>query len=426
MGGRGVALPPPGGRPPRKKMIWIICIYDNQLYILLQQRMSHQSEKTLKFIEKARAKHGDKYDYPEVNYTGAKDKVRITCKTHGIFEQSPTNHLTGFGCNLCANNKRIDTAEFIKRAKAVHGDRYDYSKTVYVNTDTPLIVICAKHGEFTPRPDFHINRKTGCPKCNGGVQFCSNDFISKANEVHNFRYDYSKVNYVNNRAHVTIICKTHGEFSQIPYLHLHAVKKYGCPHCINKTEFKMRNILQSVYPNVIHQYKVDWCKNRQCLPYDFCIPDLKIIIELDGEQHFKQVSKWRSPDLQVKTDLFKMKCANDNGFSVIRVMHSLVFNSGTKDEIEKLRAYTEKKDITTWFNKLIEYVDIIKNTGQIHNYFICEGAKYNYDKHIQLLSQSEPINVSDIPDSNVIEIDADDLDIIDENDINEYVIPDGV
>jgi very-short-patch-repair endonuclease len=367
--------------------------------------MSNQSEKTLKFIEKARAKHGDKYEYSEVNYTSAKNKVCITCKTHGIFEQTPTNHLTGFGCNLCANNKRIDTAEFIKRAKAVHGDRYDYSKAVYVNADTPLIVICAKHCEFTSRPDFHINRKTGCAKCSGNAISNTADFIALCNKIHGNKYDYSKVNYINNRVHVTIICSKHGEFQQIPYSHTRLSSRVGCPHCINKTEFEMYQTLKSLFPTVIHQYKVNWCKNRQCLPYDFCIPELKVIIELDGEQHFKQVAKWRSPDAQLQTDMFKMKCANNNGFSVIRVAHSLV-NGHTAGG--------------AWLNTLLSHIETIKTAPQPANYYVCEGAKYNYDKHVEGFISYV------IPDASVIdtfdtspEIDADDLDTIDENDTND-------
>lgn len=368
--------------------------------------MSNQSEKTLKFIAKARAKHGDKYEYSEVNYTGAKDKVRIICRTHGIFEQAPTNHLTGFGCNMCANNKRIDTAEFIKRAKAVHGERYDYSKARYVNTDTPLIVICSKHGEFTPRPDNHINRKTGCPACSGNLVSNTENFIALCKKVHgDNKYDYSKVNYINNYTHVTIICPKHGEFKQIPFVHTTNTEqntKCGCPHCINKTEFGMYQTLKAIFPTLIHQYKVEWCKNRQHLPYDFCIPDLNIIIELDGEQHFKQVAKWRSPDAQLQADMFKMKCANNNGFSVIRVAHSLVNGHTTEGD---------------WLNMILTHIETIKTATQPDNYYVCEGAKYNYDRHIAgfmsyVIPEVETINTFEV----LPEIDADDLDIIDKND----------
>ena len=370
-----------------------------------------QSEKTLKFITKAQAKHGDKYEYSEVNYIGAKDKIRILCKIHGVFEQTPTNHLSGYGCNLCANNKRIDTAEFIKRAKAVHGERYDYSKSVYVNADTPLIVICAKHGEFTPRPDFHINRKTGCPLCNGGSKGNTVNFIEECKKIHGDKYDYSKVLYKNNRTPVIIICSKHGEFYQIPYCHSISTKRHGCPHCINKTEFGMYQTLKPLLPNIIHQYKVEWCKNRQYLPFDFCIPDLKTIIELDGEQHFKQVAKWRSPERQLQTDMYKMKCANNNGFNVIRVMHSCVNGNTTGGR---------------WLDLLLGHIEQIKHSkaGTIQNFYVCEGSKYNYDNHINSYLTyvlPDPDVISNTP-MVLNEIDADELENIDENDTDDTYI----
>lgn len=87
------------------------------------------------------------------------------------------------------------------------------------------------------------------------------------------------------------------------------------------------DIIQTLYdfifqmhPNVIYQFKVKWCKHKTYLPFDLCIPDLKLIIELDGIQHFKQVSNWQTPEVAIQRDIFKMKCAVKNGFSVIRLL----------------------------------------------------------------------------------------------------------
>lgn len=108
---------------------------------------------TEEFITKAREVHGDKYDYSKSVYTTKKEKVIITCPIHGDFEQSPDGHLRGQGCPKCkfeklANDSRGTTEEFIEKAKQVHGDKYDYSKVNYVNARTKVCIVCSEHGEF--------------------------------------------------------------------------------------------------------------------------------------------------------------------------------------------------------------------------------------------------------------------------------------
>jgi len=96
-------------------------------------------------------------------------------------------------------------------------------------------------------------------------------------------------------------------------------KGVWCPYCVNKTEMILYTELKCVYTNLKRQYRVDWCKNINYLPFDFVIEDRKIIIELDGKQHFEQIGNWKSPEENRKTDLYKMNCANENEFSVIRI-----------------------------------------------------------------------------------------------------------
>jgi hypothetical protein len=107
---------------------------------------------TEQFIQKAVAKHGNKYSYEKVNYKGSKDKVIIICKKHGEFMQAPANHLHGFGCGLCAKNFNYDTNFFIKKAKEIHGDKFDYSLSEYKNAKKLLTIICKKHGPFKLSP----------------------------------------------------------------------------------------------------------------------------------------------------------------------------------------------------------------------------------------------------------------------------------
>jgi len=193
---------------------------------------------TEEFIEKAKQVHGDKYDYSLVKYTGANNKVNIICPHHGEFEQSPYNHTNlGQGCPICRYDKSSkslssNTEEFIKKAKKVHGDKYDYSKSVYTNSITKLIVICKKHGEFKVTPNNHLRNRI-CPKCsmeNKIKKLSSNteEFIKKAKKVHGDKYDYSKVVYNNRKSPIIIICPEHGEFEQIADYHLSG---RGCQKC---------------------------------------------------------------------------------------------------------------------------------------------------------------------------------------------------
>ena len=320
--------------------------------------MLAQATKTELFISKANKIHKNRYDYSKVNYINAKTKITIICEHHGEFHQTPSNHLCNYNCQKCAKNFQLDTASFIEKAKGIHNDKYDYSKVNYINADTQITIICKEHGEFTQIPDFHINRKCGCPKCSNNVKLDLSEFIEKSNKIHCNKYDYSKVEYNNNRNHIIIICKKHGEFSQIPFLHL---LKHGCPNCINKTEYKFYEKIKEIYPTIKRQYKVEWCKNKLCLPFDFAIEELKIIIELDGEQHFTQVSNWTSPETQIEKDKFKTDCANQNGFSVIRLL---------QDDVSK--------DKFDWLNEIQTGVSKIISTQEVQNIFICKNNEYSF------------------------------------------------
>jgi very-short-patch-repair endonuclease len=321
------------------------------------------TKKTELFIAKAKKIHGDRYHYSNVNYVNAKTYITIICREHGAFIQTPSNHLSNYNCQKCANNFKLTTELFINKANVIHNNLYDYSKVNYINADTPITIICNEHGEFQQIPDFHINRKCGCPKCSNNVKLNLIEFIEKANKIHNDKYDYSKVNYTNNKNNIVIICNQHGEFIQQPYVHL---LSHGCPSCINKTEFKLYTSLKDLYPTIKRQYKVDWCKNKLYLPFDFVIEELKIIIELDGEQHFKQISNWKSPEVQIEKDKFKTNCANNNGFSVIRILQNDVLN-----------------DSFDWISEIhLNIVKIIEEK-KVQNIFICKNNEYS--NHVSLL-----------------------------------------
>ena len=119
---------------------------------------------TEKFIERAKQIHGCKYDYSKVKYVKSVEKVCIICPEHGEFWQTPSMHLNGQGCKKCYGNQKSDTKEFIEKAQKIHGNKYDYSKVNYVNNYTKVCIICPEHGEFWQKPNNHLHGN-GCKKC---------------------------------------------------------------------------------------------------------------------------------------------------------------------------------------------------------------------------------------------------------------------
>lgn len=134
------------------------------------------------------------------------------------------------------NKKRgplpLTCAEYLNCAKSVHGGKFDYSKTVYINSRTKIIIICPEHGEFSQRPDSHLDKaRFGCPKCGQG-EITLSEFVSLAQEVHKNTYDYNSSVYVSKKHKLAISCKLHGDFLQTPETHLMG---RGCPKC-NKSD----------------------------------------------------------------------------------------------------------------------------------------------------------------------------------------------
>lgn len=126
---------------------------------------NNKNRTTEEFVREARLVHGDKYDYSKVVYANRTTKVCIVCPIHGEFWQIPADHLNGHGCSSCVGRKKYDVDEFIRRAILKHGDKYDYSKVVYVNNKTKVLIICKDcNTEFWITPNSHL-RGSGCPSC---------------------------------------------------------------------------------------------------------------------------------------------------------------------------------------------------------------------------------------------------------------------
>ncbi|MFW6226147.1 MAG: hypothetical protein ACOC3V_04245 [bacterium] len=182
---------------------------------------------TEEFIKKARIVHGDKYNYSMVQYEHNKEKVIIICTTHGEFTQTPNRHLSGDGCPKCGGTNKSTTEEFIKKAEKIHYNTYDYSNVRYINNKTKVNIICTIHGSFFQKPNTHLNGH-GCPYCSGVKKLTNEEFIKRANVIHDNFYDYSMIDYINTENKIIIICPQHGKFEQTPHSHLNG---NGCEKC---------------------------------------------------------------------------------------------------------------------------------------------------------------------------------------------------
>lgn len=184
---------------------------------------------TLEFVKMAKKVHGATYDYSLVEYVSCKSKIIIKCKMHGEFEQTPQHHLAGTRCPHCFGTVKLTTEEFIIRAKQIHGDKFNYSKTVYISANKSLEIICKEHGSFWQTYGNHVDKKQGCPKCYGNFPRTTEEFIRESTEIHSGKYGYCKSEYKNLKSKVTIICSVHGEFKQSAVTHL---KGSGCKACV--------------------------------------------------------------------------------------------------------------------------------------------------------------------------------------------------
>lgn len=244
---------------------------------------------TEQFIKEAKEIHGDLYEYDEVNYKSALKKVNIRCKIHGIFEQTPSKHINGkAGCPKCQGLNK-STEEFIEQSIRIHGEKYTYDKTEYIHSKKKVIVTCKIHGDFKIRPNSLL-RGQGCSKCADNEKLTTELFIEKSKKLHGDLYDYSQSVYVDKDTKVAIICKKHGVFFQKVADHL---SHCGCQTC-NKSsgERAVAKILTDYGVSFKEQVWFNDCRNIYPYRFDFGIYEnnsLKCIIEFNGEQHYRVV-----------------------------------------------------------------------------------------------------------------------------------------
>ena len=251
---------------------------------------------TKEWIQKAIEIHGNKYNYSKVKYFNSKTKIIIKCNKHNNeFDIIPYNHLKqkAGGCVECKKSSktqikipkllgkkssktqikipkllgkkrnRYTTKTYIEACKHIHGNKYNYSETEYINGDTKVTIICKDHGKFEQRGKSHLQGK-GCIKCSGKYQYTTKEWVEKAIEVHGDKYDYSETEYIRNKEKIIIICKEHGKFEQQPSEHL---RGYGCIKCSGKYQYTTKEFItlaKDIHNNNNNKYDYSKVKYINC------------------------------------------------------------------------------------------------------------------------------------------------------------------
>ena len=287
-------------------------------------------------------------------------------------------------------SKRKSNDEFIGEAQLIHHNRYDYSKVNYINNKTKVCIICPDHGEFWQIPSDHLNGK-GCPQCAGNVRCDKDTFVEKAKHIHNDRYDYSKVKYVNAHTKVCIICSEHGEFWQTPNNHLNG---NGCPLCKNR---KIGDVLRDTVEGFIEKSnelnEITNClkvlspqqRNREILrnrEIDIYIPSLKLGIEYNG-------LRWHSEEFGKNKNyhINKLIECNKQGIRLIQIFEDEWINHREicESKLRQICGLNTNPKIVTRKCKVVEMTDkneayefLDKNHIQGRTGFtIALGAYYN-------------------------------------------------
>ena len=312
------------------------------------------------FINKSSSIHNNKYDYSKVNFINVRTKVCIICPEHGEFWQTPAAHMNGQGCPKCQKrNYKYTTDEFINVLNTIFGNEYDYSKVKYINSQKKVCIICPEHGEFWQTPNQLLQNKCGCPKCNSTFKiFNKEDFISNALKIHKNKYDYSKVDYKNNKTKVCIICPEHGEFWQTPYNHIWA--KNDCPLCAikNRTNSQTKSLSDFILEaRKVHGHKYDYSK------VEYVSNKKKVcIIDIKSGNEF-----WQTPLNHLKGYGYngrnKRDLSQDDYISKAKEIYGDIY------DYSDTRYCGMRKDITVFCNNKDE-------NGNYHGYFTVNARNH--------------------------------------------------
>jgi len=231
--------------------------------------------------------------------------------------------------------RRLTNKEFIEKSKLMHSNKYDYSRVSYLGSKAKVIILCKQHGAFSQTPNSHLKGRN-CPECSS-IKSATSIFIERANFVHNKKYDYTGITYINARTKINIKCYIHGEFKQIANNHL---KGNGCPICrSSKGELKIIKLLKDNNIEYNPQYTYEDCRYKNKLPFDFYLPKYGICIEYNGEQHYQIIEGWggiENYNLRKLRDEIKKEYCRLNNIPLIVISYKEIDNLHFGDIISNI------------------------------------------------------------------------------------------
>ena len=200
--------------------------------------------------------------------------------------------------------QKYNTEIFIKMAKAIHEERFDYSMVKYTKSSNKILIRCVEHDYiFETMPAFHLKSKSGgCKKCSGSYSKTVDEWIEKAKTVHNNKYDYSKVEYCKSDDVIEIICPEHGVFKQRAKLHISGT---SCPACSGKKKHTNETFIQKA--KEVHGDKYNYGK----VEYKNAHEKVCIICPSHGEF-------WQKPNNHISGRKGCVKCAHEAVTELLR------------------------------------------------------------------------------------------------------------
>ena len=268
------------------------------------------------YLEKVKKIHNNKYDYSLIKNHHYNKKIKIICPIHGVFEQNPICHITS-GCPKCVG-KNIITEDIIKESKTIYDNLFNYSKTIFINKRISMLFVCNKCGNIQKETYKNHILGNGCIRCNK-----KKEFIKKAKEIYKNNYNYSNINFINFTEKIKIYCNNCNKyFYKKPTIHI-CKRNQGCPYCKNsKGENKIYEILEKMKIFFVKEKRFENCKDKNSLPFDYYLPNYNLCIEYDGEQHFKSIDVFGGKDVfkdRIKKDNIKNNFCNENNIKLLRI-----------------------------------------------------------------------------------------------------------
>jgi len=351
------------------------CNFCSNTYLCNDSKCNICFEKS--FASSGRSKYwSDKNEkQPRDLFKNTHDKYLFNCdKCNHIFEKALNKISTDKSwCQYCAHQLLCDNNDceqcydncFESHPKAKYWSKKNikHPGDVFKKSASKYWFDCHKCGHDYEKILCDMDRYD-CPYCgcnilcnNKDCQVCFNKSFASSDKAKylssNNNID-SRTIFKASEKKYEFICEKGHKFSSA--LNKITCDNTWCPSCINKTESKLYEWLIKKYNNIEKQKRFDWCKNKKSLPFDFYLPDFNLLIELDGEQHFKQVQNWQSPEETQKVDQLKNIKAIENGFSIIRIVQMDVWNNINEWET-KLIDNIKKYDVPIQINIGNEYID---------------------------------------------------------------------